>query len=277
VIRDPTHSSNWYSYNPDGFCKTSVKKLNEHTFHSFDNSNIKLGNLVSKYEDYDFMVGTMKDIPSLPIIQINQLVSNVSEIDLHERKSDLSKTETNIETINAPVFDIFSYNTDTKLTHIFLHYKFNSEKISCCNTGTYLVDQYKGWKNHYKDMVKHSYKHVFNLKDNKLEIKIGDKIWILEKYQITDDNYNRLYGKWDILEQSFMSFHGIHEKGGKMFEYSFSQPSRINGENDSIVELYFQPKDSMIHGKSYKYYASEWEQKEYQNIIAKFVSQLESE
>ena len=60
-------------------------------------------------------------------------------------------------------------------------------------------------------------------------------------------------------------------KGGMMLIYSMSENVYFNDEDDKTVELYFQPKYTRKHGKRYKYIATGYEIKEYENVIRKFI------
>ena len=200
VLQDDSDSCSWYAYYPDGIKKTTIKNLNMYTYliPQDKEREIKLGSLIMKYRPYGFVVATMKEIPNLNILYRSALKTGDKKI---KQVKTIKKKEKIISFNDRDAFSIYKYGIDIPLTHIFLHYKFDTEKEPYYNTGKELVESYRSWKYYYMSLIKREMNEAWYEKVHNEDNIFSSKTFTVTIPIWTDADDKKIYRKEQSKER----------------------------------------------------------------------------
>jgi hypothetical protein len=162
VSSDDQCKSRWYGLYTDGIKKVPYQNLSKWFFYTPEKSKIYLNKLLECNITFGFIVDELKNLPKYTSINteksnninINKIpikmVDNISLVEYMNIPSSKISTITKDDLININM--ILNY-IDMPLTHIFLNYKFDTEKSKHFESGTKLVKMYNDWKIHYIPLI----------------------------------------------------------------------------------------------------------------------------
>lgn len=154
VLQDDTDKCNWYAYYPNGIKQISLRNLNMYKYATPHHKKIKLGSLVMHYRPYGFIVENMNSISNISLLNNKQLQSGGERIKKFNPPDPVKQLKKVYKFNSSEAYSIYKYDIDLPLTHIFIHYKFDTEKVPYCNTGKELIEEYKGWKFYFMSLIK---------------------------------------------------------------------------------------------------------------------------
>jgi hypothetical protein len=166
VYHDNTGTDSYFTYTGNDIIKWKGIFNNYKYIDAETNNIINLGNYLSTIQErYTLGVFSESEIPKIPqmpkilknpttkdpkpiiIPNYNNIVREIEYIDDNNKKDPCTYK------LKESSLDIFKCNLNCKLIYIYLEYKFITEKITQCRTGSDLSNEYKKWKAFYTKVL----------------------------------------------------------------------------------------------------------------------------